>query len=139
MMGAMAKRRKPAMPPELRKEVVAHCRSIGRKYGAAFKADRDLKARVLRLERALLPPRPRRRGRPKNPIVSRAIALYRRLRREFPEASPRQLWRQIYPRVIEGWATMSELERRGARDQLRERIAWRRRKRRKIPVEISAS
>jgi hypothetical protein len=133
----MAKRRKPAMPPELRKEAVEHCRSISRKYGADFAADRDLKDRLLRLERALLPPRPRRRGRPKNPIVTRAIALYRKLRRESPQQSPRQLWSQVYPRVIERWDTMSELDRRGARDQLRERIAWRRRKRLKIPTQLT--
>ena len=46
------------MPRELRKEVVGHCRSISRAFGTEFKADRDLKACVLHLERALLPPRP---------------------------------------------------------------------------------
>jgi hypothetical protein len=127
------------MPAQLRKEVTEHCRSIACKYGVDFKADRDLKARVLRLERALLPPRPKPRGRPRNPIVSRALALYRKFRRKFPELSPRQLWAQVYPLVIPEWETKSDFERRCVRDELRERIAWRQRKRRsrKIPAEIS--
>jgi hypothetical protein len=141
MAATKAKRRKPSIPWELRAEVVEHCRSITRKYGVEFKADRDLKARVLRLERALLPPRPNPRGRPRNPIVTRAITLHRKLRRESPDDSPQKLWARVYPRVIDGWANMSDLERRNARDELRERIGWRRRKRRsrKIPADISAS
>ena len=127
------------MPRELRKEVIAHVRSIAGKHRAAFQADAGLKSRVLTLTRAVLPPRPRRRGRPRNPIVSRAIALYRKLRRESPQQSPRQLWGQVYPLAIPQWETKSDLERRSARDELRERIAWRRRKRRKIPAEISIS
>ena len=139
MDATKAKRRKPAMPAQLRKEVVDHCRSIARNYGGEFRADRDLKGRVLRLAKALLPPLPNPRGRPRNPIVTRAITLYRKLRRESPDDSPRKLWARVYPRVIDGWANMSDLEQRNARDELRERIAWRRRKRRKIPAEISIS
>jgi hypothetical protein len=136
-----AKRRKPSMPPELRKAVVEHVQSIARKHRTAFKADRELKARVLRLTRALLPPRPRRRGRPANPQTTRAIRMYRTFRREHPEDNPRQLWCRVYPLLIPEWETKSDFERRSARDELRERIAWRRRKRRsrKIPAEISVS
>jgi hypothetical protein len=49
-----------------------------------FKADRDLKARVLRLSAPCFP-------RPANPETTRALALYRKLRRESPQACPRQL------------------------------------------------
>jgi len=125
------------MLAQLRKDVVEHCRSIARTFVAEFKADRDLKARVLRLERALLPPRPNPRGRPANPTVTRAITLYRKFRRESPDQSPRKLWARVYPKVIDGWANMSDLEQRNARDELRERIAWRRRKRRKIPTQLT--
>jgi hypothetical protein len=137
MDATKAKRQRPSMPRELRKEVVEHVRSIARKYGAEFKADRDLKARVLRLERALLPPRPKPRGRPANPETTRALALYRKLRRKSPHASPRQLWAQVYPLAIPQWETKSDLERCTARDELRERISWRRRKRRKIPAQLT--
>jgi len=123
MAATKAKRRKPSIPRALRKEATEHCRSIARAFGAEFKADRDLKSRVLRLARALLPPRPNPRGRPRNPTVTRAIALYRKFRRESPEESPRKLWARVYPRVIDGWANMSDLEQRNARDELRERIA----------------
>ena len=128
------------MPRELRKEITEHCGSMARKYGVEFKADRNLKGRVLRLEKALLPPRPNPRGRPRNPTVTKAIALYRKLRRKSPDESPRKLWAKVYPRVIDRWANMSDLEQRNARDELRERICWRCRKRRsrKIPAEIPA-
>jgi hypothetical protein len=141
MDATKAKRRKPSMPRELRKEVVGHCRSISRAFGTEFKADRDLKARVLRLTCAMLPPKPNPRGRPRNPKTTRALALFRKLRRESPDESPRKLWARVYPRVIDGWTNMSDLKQRNARDELRERIAWRRRKRRsrKIPAEISTS
>ena len=43
------------MPAQLRKETVEHARSIARRYGAAFKADRQLKDRVLRLARPSFP------------------------------------------------------------------------------------
>ena len=133
MDAAKAKRRKPSIPRELRKDVVEHVRSIARRYRAAFAADRELKVRVLTLTRALLPPSPRRRGRPRNPIVTAAIALYGKFRRESPEESPRRLWSRVYPLAIAQWESMSDLERRNARDELRERIAWRRRKRRPRP------
>jgi len=124
-----AKRRKPTIPRELCKEVVEHVRSIARRYRAAFAADVGLKARVL-TPRALLPPRSKPRGRPRNPTVTRAIALYRKFRRKYPEESPRQLWSRVYPLVLPQWETKSDLERRSARDELRDRIDWRRRKRR---------
>jgi len=96
---------------------------------------------IPRLLRALLPPRPRRRGRPRNQTTSRAIILYRKLRKECPEDKPRAIWSQVYPLLIPGYADMPEVEQRTAREELQERIAWRRRKRRprKIPTEITIS
>jgi hypothetical protein len=106
-----------------------------------FAVDRGLKNRVVRLVRALLPPRPRRRGRPRDQTTTRAIVLCRKLRRQYPEEKPRAIWSRVYPLVIPGYESMSDLERRAAREHLRERCAWRRRKRRprKIPAEISIS
>ena len=88
-------------------EILAYLKHCACKYGVDFKADRDLKARVLRLERALLPPRPNPRGRPANSTGTRAITLYRKFRRESPDESPRKLWARVYPKVIDGWANMS--------------------------------
>lgn len=128
---------KPSIPKALRKEIKDHVRSIARRYRDLFMADRELKNRVLRLERAMLPPRPQSRGRPGNPMVTRAIALYRRLRRKFPEESPRAIWHRVCSVAIPGYSDMPEMEQRTAREQLRERVSWRQRKRRKIPAEIA--
>jgi hypothetical protein len=65
--------------------------------------------------RVTLPPR-RRRGRPDNPVVTHAIALHRRLCRRFPEESSRAVWARVYPRVIVGYAEMSEMEQHTARE-----------------------
>jgi hypothetical protein len=114
---------------------------IAKKYRQVFAADRRLKDRVLRLERALLPPRPRRRGRPRNPAVTRAIVLYGQFRKQYPQDQPRAVWSRIYSLVIPGYDGMSGLEQRTVREKLREQVSWRRRKRRprKIPAEISVS
>jgi hypothetical protein len=114
---------------------------VARKYRKLFAADRRLKDRVLRLERALLPPRARRRGRPRNQTITGAIALYGKFRRQYPEEQPRIIWSRVYPLVIPGYQEMPDLEQRTAREKIREQVAWRRRKRhpRKIPTEISIS
>jgi hypothetical protein len=123
------RRRKQSIPNRLRAEITQHTRSIARRYRDLFQGDRHLKDRVGRLVRALLPPRPRGRGRPGDPTVTRAILIHRKLRRKFPEESPRALWNRVYPIVISGYADMSEVDQRTARGILRERIAWRRAKR----------
>jgi hypothetical protein len=134
------RRREPSIPKELRIAITQHARMIASEYRKLFAADRQLKDRVVRLLRALLPPR-RRRGRPRNQSTTRAIELYRKFRRQCPEEQPRATWSRVYPLVIPGYDSMPELEQRTAREKLRERIAWRRRKRRprKIPAEISIS
>ena len=134
-------RREPSIPKDLRRDVTQHARAIAKKYRSLFIADRQLKDRVMQLERALLPPRPRRRGRPGDPDVTHAIQMFRRFRRQYAAETPRQLWSRIYPFVIPGYDNMTKLEQRTKRETLQERIAWRRRKRRprKIPAEISIS
>jgi hypothetical protein len=129
-------RRQPSIP----KELLADIRWISRKYRDQFSADPELKARVLRLARALLPPRPRRRGRPGDPAVTRALRLFRKFRRKYPGEPPRETWSRIYPRVIPCYDRMTELEQRTERERLQERIGWRRRKRpRKILAQFSVS
>jgi hypothetical protein len=138
-MAAVSKtrRRQPSIPKELRKEITHYLRSIARRYRDLFK-DREVKNRVLRLVRALLPPRSRRRGRPDNKMVTRAIGLYRRLRRKFPQESQRETWSRVYPLVIPGYDGMSDLDQRTAREELHKRVSWRRRRRpRKIHAEIA--
>src|SRR5215471_16852373 len=120
-------RRRPSIPTPLRADLTQYAKSIRRKYKSEFEADRELKNRALRLLKALLPPR-RRRGRPRNPELTRVIVLRQRLRRKFPDESPRQIWDRTCPRVIAGYDRMTEIEQRTAREDLRQRITWRRRK-----------
>jgi hypothetical protein len=135
------KRREPSIPKALRNEITQHARIIARKYRKLLATDRQLKDQLTRLFRALLPPRPRRRGRPRNPTITRAIVLRQQSRRQYPEDKPRAIWNRIYPLVIRGYADMPEVDQRTAREKLREQVSWRRRKRhpRKIRTEISVS
>jgi hypothetical protein len=126
---ARRQRQAPAIPADLRTEVVQFARLIARKYREQFAADRLMKIRVVRLVKALLPPRPRR-GRPRDPMVTKALRLFEKLKRQSPADSPRELWAKVYPAVIPEYEKMPEIERRTAREELHQRCAWRRRKRR---------
>jgi hypothetical protein len=89
------RRQEPSIPKELT-EITQHARMLATKYRKPFDADRRMKDQVLRLERALLPPR---RGRPRNQSVTRANALYRKLP-QIPEDKPRVIWIRINPLVV---------------------------------------
>jgi hypothetical protein len=122
--------RTPSIPKTLRLELTQFVRSIGRKYGAEFKSDRQLKVLALRLMAALMPPRPRRRGRPRNPEITRAIMLHGRFRRLHPEEKPCALWDRVCRVVCFEYATLSKVEQDDIRDALRDRVKSRRRSRR---------
>ena len=132
--------KEPRIPKELRAAVTEHACVIARQYRHLFAADRQLKDRVLHLVQALLPPRARRRGRPGLPDVTNAIRLRRQFRRQHPGKNAKQIWARVYPAVILGYDRMTELERESARNELRQRVADRLRKRarwkrtRKIPA-----
>src|SRR5215831_17957595 len=134
------KRPQAAIPKELRADVTQHARTIARKYPHLFAADRQLKDRVLRLMRATLPPRPRRRGRPGNQIVSRAVRLLRRFRRQHPEETPQQHWARVDRLVLPNPDSMMHADYEAAKFDLRRRVRWRMRKRRrKIPAQFAVS
>src|SRR5215469_2351027 len=130
-MTAKPKRRRPepAIPPPLRREVTEYARHLGRKYRHLFESDRELKNRLLRLQHALLPPRPKPRGRPGNPRTTRAIALLRRLRRQHPNERPRERWNQICSILIPEFDRLTELQQWTVREELRESVRSRLRKR----------
>jgi len=135
------RRQAPTIPAALRHDVTQFARGVARKYRKLFAADLQLKHRLLRLSKALLPPQPRRRGRPRNPVVTRAITAYAKLHRQFPDEQPRAVWARVYPIAIPGYESMSDLDQRSAREELHQRVTWRRRKRRprKIPARIPVS
>jgi hypothetical protein len=124
------RRRQPSIPPELRKETVQHVRAMARKYRTAFESDADLKNRVLRLERALLPPRPRRRGRPRDPETTRAIALYRRFRRKHPGERADEIWDRVCRELYSQYPGLDDLEQKNMRYDLLARVKSRSRCRR---------
>jgi len=129
-----------AIPRKLRIEVMQYTRNLGKKYAHVFAGDRQLKDRVLRLMRAMLPPRPRRRGRPGNQIVSRAVRLLRRFRRQHPEESPQQHWTRVDRLILPNPDSMMHADYEAAKFDLRRRVRWRMRKRRrKIPAEFAIS
>ena len=122
--------RQAAIPKELRAEITQYARTLAKKYRHLFRGDRQMKDRTLRLVRALLPPRPRRRGRPGSRDVTRAISLLRRFRRQFSEETRQQHWARVYAVVIPDFHSMIDVEQETARFALRERVRWRMRKRR---------
>jgi hypothetical protein len=123
-----------ALPQALRKEIAAFARKLAKAYRAVFAEDPTRRKRAGQYLTALLPPKPRRRGRPGDPTVTKAIRLLRKFRRQYPNEHGEKIWRRIYPQVIPNYNSMTALEQGDARQQLRERVRWRlrRRKRRQV-------
>lgn len=118
------------LPKELRKELATFARKLAKGYRAQFASDPALRKRAGQFLTALLPPKPRRRGRPGRKDVTQAIRLKAKFRRLYPEERPDQIWKRIYPLVISGYDAMSEVEQQDAPERLRERVRWRLRRRR---------
>jgi hypothetical protein len=117
------------LPRSLPKEIAACPRKLNRHHHALFTSDRAYRKRVgqfltalLPFLTALLPPKPKRRGRPGILSVTKAIALKKKFRREHPGKTPEQLWRWIYPEAIPNYDAMSEVQKHDARAELRARV-----------------
>jgi hypothetical protein len=123
-----SRRQRPTIPKEIRKEVAQYARAISKKYGEAFQNDHKLKDRITRLVKALLPPRPKRRGRPRDPQITRAIRLHSSIRRQYPTEKPRELWYRVAAKLIPDFDSYNELEQRALVDDLRSRVKSRLRK-----------
>lgn len=115
-------------------EVSALARKLKRHHPALFASDPLYRKRAGQFVTALLPPKPRRRGRPARADVTEAIRLLKRFRRDFPNVRPAQHWARMYPAVIPSYGNMSRVQQRDAEQRLRERVRWRRRtKKRSAP------
>jgi hypothetical protein len=121
--------KREAIPEQIRQGVIEFAQALAANHAANFAANLKLKHRVARLLLTELPPR-RRPGRPGLPAVTRAAKMLDELRRLHPGKPSRDLWRRIYPAVIEGYDSMNKLERRDAARELCRRVGWRRRARR---------
>jgi hypothetical protein len=113
------------LPRPVRKEIATLAFMLKRHYAALFASDPIYRKRAGQFLTALLPPKPRRRGRPGRPDVTQAIRLLKRFRREFPDERAAQHWARMYPMVIAGYEGMNPVEQRDARERLRERARWR--------------
>jgi hypothetical protein len=117
----------PGMPAVVLKEITHVARDLTRQNRQLFLADPKLKDRAARLLRSLLPPTPRRRGRPARADVTAAIRLLRRYRNQFSDESPARRWARVYSKVIPGYDAMNAVDQRTNREELKERVRWRRR------------
>jgi len=113
------------LPRALRKELATFARKLARDHRALFASDPIYRKRAGQFLTALLPPKPRRRGRPGRADVTAAIRLRSRFRSQFPQEPWAKIWERIYPTVVPNYATMTEIEQSDARQELRERVRWR--------------
>jgi hypothetical protein len=114
------RRREPAIPKEIREEVTTLAHGMARKYRSQFTP--ELKGKVLRLVRALLPPKPRRRGRPRDRTITSAMMLLGRFRRKYPQERPRDIWNRVCLELIPGYAALPEVDQRAAREDWQPRV-----------------
>jgi hypothetical protein len=117
------------LPRAVRKELATLARKLKRDYPALFASDPLYRKRAGQFLTALLPPKPRRRGRPGIQSVTQAILLRQKLRRRFPDEPWARIWERIYPQVIPNYRAMDDLQQGDARQELRERVRWRQRAR----------
>ena len=123
------RRSDPGIPSPVRKKITRLARELNRQQRQSFITDPKLKDRAARLLRSLLPPKPRRRGRPGRTDVTQALRLLKRFKPQYPEEKPVNLWARVYPIVIPGYGAMNQQEKRHAKAELRERVRWRKRSR----------
>src|SRR5215831_21073573 len=88
---------------DLRKEIAAFARRLAKEHRGLFTSDPNLRKRAGQFLTALLPPKPRRRGRPGRKDVTNAIRLLRKFRRLYPDERGEKIWERIYPKVIPGY------------------------------------
>jgi hypothetical protein len=104
------------LPRELRKEIAAFARKLAKEHQAVFTEDPTRRKRAGQYLTALLPPK-RRRGRPGDPTVTKAIRLLRKFRRQYPNEHGERIWGRIYPLAIPNYTSMTVLEQGNARQQ----------------------
>lgn len=85
------------LPAAVCKEITRFAKELIGQHGQLFTNDSQLKDLAARLLRSVLPPRPRRRGRPGIDSVTKAIALLGKLRKQYPAGAWPKIWQRIYP------------------------------------------
>jgi hypothetical protein len=117
------RRRVPlSIPAEIQAKIRTFAEQLNQEHGDAFQ-DPKMRNRVVGALRRHLPPRPKPRGYPE---VTRAIRMLDELRDLHPDESCRSSWQRIYATVIPNYGALGDLEKLAARQELRERVRWRR-------------
>jgi hypothetical protein len=118
------------LPRAIRKELATLGRKLARDHRALFASDPIYRKRAGQFLTALLPPKPRRRGRPGRADVTAAIGFLRQFRQQYAKERAAEHWKRVYPLAIPNYATLSEMEQWDAQQELRERVRWRQRAKR---------
>src|SRR5262249_1336937 len=92
-------------PRDLRTEHAGVARKLAKQHRDLCTSDPNLRKRAGQFLTALLPPKPRRRGRPGLPSVTTAIRLLRKYKRQYPNERPAKIWERIYPEAIPGYTS----------------------------------
>jgi hypothetical protein len=119
------------LPAAMCKEITSFAKELNRQHGQLFTSDPKLKDHAARLLRSVLPPRPRRRGRPGIDSVTKAIGLLAKLRKQYPAEPWPKIWQRIHPKAIPNYAGMTPTEQDDASQVLRQRVRWRLRDRKR--------
>jgi len=98
------------IPPELQAKVREFAAELSEQHADAFE-ELEMKNRIAGLLRRCLPPRPRRPGRPGIANVTAAIRLLAELQRLNPARPAKEIWQQIYRRLIPRWDNLGRIER----------------------------
>ena len=67
--------------------------------------------------------------------MTQAIRLMRLFKRQYPDEKPAEHWARMYRAVILSYADMNPMKEKAARERLRERVRWRRRKTRNALIK----
>jgi hypothetical protein len=118
--------KRTAIPEDLRREVVEFGQRLEADYRSLFTRNPQLKRCLAKLLEF-----GRRPGRPGFPAVTKAQRLFTEIRGMYPTESPRALWRRVYPAAIENYESLGKLEKQAARQELRSRVRWRQRARKR--------
>jgi hypothetical protein len=123
-------RKRPRLPAEARKLVLAHARQFSKEYSGLFKQTPGLRCFVGRLYLAGLQPR-RRPGRRCEPRITRAAILFNQFRKKYTIETSAQIWDRVYCRVVPGFEGLPAREKSKIASNLRAAVRSRRNARRR--------
>lgn len=119
------------LPEALRLELSSFSQRLTQNYAAFFTSHPRAKHFLARLFKAQLPPLSRPRGPAGYKEVTEAIRRRDELRRRYPRKSPKKIWRMVYSAAIPAYDRLPRLERRVRANELRQRVLWRLKARRR--------